>query len=299
MPEGRLPIGGHEHCEDGGVPTPPYTVVIFTSTRTESDQGYAVMSDRMAALATEQPGYLGIESVREGTRGITLSYWADEASAAAWKQVGEHLIAQERGRTVWYADYRVEVATVTRAYGKAGVRAERPGDEDAIRSVVAAAFAGAEHSAPSVEPDPGSDPVPGEATLVTWLRADPGWIAALSLVAEIGGEVVGHMVCTRGYAGDLPALGLGPLSVAPAYQRHGIGAALVEAVLAAARERGESLVALLGDPAYYSRFGFRPAGELGVAAPDPQWGDYFQALTLGDDAPQGAFRYAAPFDRLA
>lgn len=175
------------------------------------------------------------------------------------------------------------------------IRAERPGDEPAIRAVAAAAFAGAEHSAPSVE----SDGAPGEATLVTWLRADPGWIAALSLVAEMGGEVVGHVVCTRGYAGDLPALGLGPLSVAPAYQRHGIGAALVEAVLAAARREGESLVALLGDPAYYSRFGFRPAVELGVAAPDPRWGDYFQALALGADAPQGAFRYAAPFDRLA
>lgn len=100
-------------------PQPPYTAVIFTSTRTEGDHGYAVMAARMEALAAEQPGHLGIESAREGSFGITVSYWTDEASAAAWKQVHEHAVAQERGRTTWYADYRVQVATVTRAYGPA------------------------------------------------------------------------------------------------------------------------------------------------------------------------------------
>ena len=98
-------------------PVPPYTAVIFTSTRTEGDQGYAVMSARMDALAAEQPGYLGIESAREGAFGITVSYWVDEHAAAAWKQVHEHAVAQQRGRETWYADYRVHVATVTRAYG--------------------------------------------------------------------------------------------------------------------------------------------------------------------------------------
>jgi heme-degrading monooxygenase HmoA len=100
-------------------PEPPYTAVIFTSTRTEGDQGYAVMGARMQALAKEQPGYLGYESAREGTFGITVSYWVDDAAAAAWKQVQEHTIAQQRGRSTWYADYRVHVATVTRAYGSA------------------------------------------------------------------------------------------------------------------------------------------------------------------------------------
>jgi heme-degrading monooxygenase HmoA len=99
-------------------PDPPYTAVIFTSLRTEGDQGYAAMAARMDRLAAEQPGYLGIESARDaGGLGITVSYWADDAAAAAWKQVAEHLVAQERGREVWYADYRVRVATVTRAYG--------------------------------------------------------------------------------------------------------------------------------------------------------------------------------------
>jgi heme-degrading monooxygenase HmoA len=101
-------------------PEPPYTAVIFTSTRTTGDNGYARMLQRMEALAAEQPGYLGIESVKEGPSGITVSYWRDEAAATAWKQVAEHLVAQERGKQVWYVDYRVRVATVARDYGEPG-----------------------------------------------------------------------------------------------------------------------------------------------------------------------------------
>ena len=104
----------------GSPPEPPYTAVIFTSTRTEGDQGYAAMAARMEALAKEQPGYLGFESAREGAFGITVSYWVDDAAAAEWKQVHEHLVAQDRGRSTWYADYRVHLATVTRAYGPPG-----------------------------------------------------------------------------------------------------------------------------------------------------------------------------------
>ena len=100
-------------------PEPPYTAVIFTSTRTSGDNGYARMLQRMEALAVEQQGYLGIESVKEGLSGITVSYWRDESDAAAWKHVADHLVAQERGRRVWYDDYRVRVAVVTRHYGRA------------------------------------------------------------------------------------------------------------------------------------------------------------------------------------
>lgn len=102
-------------------PEPPYTAVIFTSLRTETDNGYAHMAERMDRLAAQQPGFLGVESARDGL-GITVSYWADDAAAAAWKQVAEHLIAQDRGREVWYADYQVRVATVTRSYGPDGPR---------------------------------------------------------------------------------------------------------------------------------------------------------------------------------
>jgi heme-degrading monooxygenase HmoA len=102
-------------------PQPPYTAVIFTSLRTEGENGYGRMSARMEALAEKQPGFLGMESARDGL-GITVSYWRDEAAARAWKEVAEHLIAQRRGREVWYADYQVRVATVTRSYGPEGAR---------------------------------------------------------------------------------------------------------------------------------------------------------------------------------
>ena len=99
-------------------PEPPYTAVIFTSTRTDGDNGYDAMAARMGALAQEQPGYLGIENARD-TVGITVSYWRNEESARAWKQVAAHIVAQERGREVWYRDYRVRIATVMREYGHA------------------------------------------------------------------------------------------------------------------------------------------------------------------------------------
>jgi len=93
--------------------------VIFTSRRRETDAGgYADMAEAMSALAEQQPGYLGVESVRDPVSrlGITVSYWADDASARAWKDVAAHRVAQQRGRDEWYADYSVVVAQVTRAY---------------------------------------------------------------------------------------------------------------------------------------------------------------------------------------
>ena len=99
-------------------PEPPYTAVIFTSSRNPGDHGYERMSARMDLRAREQPGYLGHESAHEPAMGITVSYWVDHDAAAAWKQMAEHLVAQERGRSTWYADYTVRVATVEREYRK-------------------------------------------------------------------------------------------------------------------------------------------------------------------------------------
>lgn len=99
-------------------PEPPYTAVIFTAQRTDGDQGYAAMAARMEELAADQPGYLGFESARGSDGlGLAVSYWVDEAGARAWKQVAEHLNAQRRGATDWYAEYHVRIATVTRSYG--------------------------------------------------------------------------------------------------------------------------------------------------------------------------------------
>ena len=98
-------------------PDPPYVAVIFTSERSSDLEGYADMAARMAALASEQPGYLGFESVDDDTGSISVSYWRTEADGAAWKQVAEHAAAQRMGWERWYADYEVRVATVTRQYG--------------------------------------------------------------------------------------------------------------------------------------------------------------------------------------
>ena len=91
--------------------------VIFSSTRALGhDREYAPWR-LMEHLASRQPGYLGIDSVRDGTgKGITVSYWADEDSARAWKAVAEHVEAQEQGRSRWYAQYQVVVAEVIREY---------------------------------------------------------------------------------------------------------------------------------------------------------------------------------------
>lgn len=100
-------------------PEPPYYAVIFTSLRTEGDRGYADMAQRMAELAAQQPGYLGMESARGSDGlGITISYWRDEASIRAWKRDEAHQQAQQGGQKTWYADYQVRVAKVERAYGK-------------------------------------------------------------------------------------------------------------------------------------------------------------------------------------
>ncbi|PSL58332.1 putative acetyltransferase [Saccharothrix carnea] len=165
------------------------------------------------------------------------------------------------------------------------IRRENAADVQAIHDVTEAAFAAR----------PG-----GEARLVGELRADPGWIPALSLVAELDGATVGHVVCTRGSVGDFPALGLGPLSVLPSHQRSGVGKALMHAVLGAADALDEPLVILLGDPAYYSRFGFVPASTYDITPPDPTWTPYFQARTLTTYTPAltGPFTYATPFTTL-
>ena len=97
-------------------PQPPYYAVIFTSIRTGVDSGYEEVAQRMVELAAEQPGFLGVESAREEV-GITVSYWRDPDSIAAWKRHAEHQIAQERGKQDWYSAYKTRICKVEREYG--------------------------------------------------------------------------------------------------------------------------------------------------------------------------------------
>jgi predicted N-acetyltransferase YhbS len=171
------------------------------------------------------------------------------------------------------------------------IRREEAADTGAIASITAAAFA---------RPGQRSGEEPPEVRLVEELRAGPAWIPALSLVAVTqGGEVVGHVLCTRGHVDQAPVLGLGPLSVRPDQQRRGVGSALMHAVIGAADALGEPLIALLGDPGYYVRFGFRLAQEYQVTPPQPQWREHFQVRTLAGYQPsvRGEFAYPEPFDR--
>jgi heme-degrading monooxygenase HmoA len=99
-------------CDRGGKDC---IAVIFSSVRTPGDGGYDAMSLRMEELARLQPGFLGMESVRDaGGCGITISYWEDEESIARWKRDAEHAVAQELGRSRWYESYVLRVCRVLR-----------------------------------------------------------------------------------------------------------------------------------------------------------------------------------------
>lgn len=168
------------------------------------------------------------------------------------------------------------------------IRREHEPDVEAVRAIQAAAFAG----------DTGIEPI--EVGLLDALRVCEGWIPELSLVAEHEGVVVGHNVCTRGYIDDVACVGLGPIGIRPELQKGGIGSALMHAMIGAADALGEPVIALLGSPDYYRRFGFVASTSIGIAPPEEVWGDFFQALPLSAWTPgmTGKFRYAAPFEEL-
>jgi putative acetyltransferase len=127
------------------------------------------------------------------------------------------------------------------------IRPEEPGDRGAALEVERLAF--------------GSDEEP---TIVEAVREEEG---SFALVAEDDAAVVGHVQFSRAWIGGSPVLALGPVGVRPDRQRRGIGSALIRAGLGEARARGEAAVILLGDPAFYPRFGFEPGSALGLSNP--------------------------------
>jgi putative acetyltransferase len=158
------------------------------------------------------------------------------------------------------------------------IRAERAGDQQAVHQLTEDAFG---------QPD--------EARLIGMLRADGD--VALSLLAEEGGDLVGHVLFSPMTA-PVPVLGLAPLSVASHCRRQGIGGLLVRQGLERARDTGWHAVFVLGDPDYYTRFGFTTEAAEGFA--NPYAGPHFMALELHPGALLTPFAvaYAAAFSRL-
>jgi heme-degrading monooxygenase HmoA len=109
-------IKGVSMSSIANTPKPPYYAVIFTSHRTEGDNGYGEMAAKMVELASRQPGFLGTESAREDV-GITVSYWTDLDSIRKWKTNIEHQKAQKLGREKWYSSYKTRISKVERDSG--------------------------------------------------------------------------------------------------------------------------------------------------------------------------------------
>jgi putative acetyltransferase len=170
------------------------------------------------------------------------------------------------------------------------IRVERDDDHPAVGEVVEAAFRS-----------------PAEARLVEAIRASEFFIPELSLVAERGGRVVGHVMISFAEVDDgehrCPIAMLSPLAVDPDEQRHGVGTALVRAVTARAAARGEPVVVLEGSPAFYGRLGFEPAARHGLSLPLPSWAppEAAQVLPLAPDrrVPSGQVVYPPAFDTVS
>lgn len=169
------------------------------------------------------------------------------------------------------------------------IRPARAEDAGAIDAVIRAAFTGSGHG------------YQGEAELVRMLEADGD--ALVSLVAEAGGAVAGHVLFSRmdveADGAALSAAGLAPVSVAPERQGRGIGAALIRAGLDALRAQGAAISFVLGNEAYYPRFGYSP--DLAARFASPFAGPHFMAMMLDSDAPWplgGRADYAPAFGRV-
>lgn len=164
------------------------------------------------------------------------------------------------------------------------VRETTAADHEAVDRVLTDAFGG-----------------PAEARLVELLRDSDAYVADLELVAEVDGEVVGHILFTRVRVGEAAALALAPMAVAPSHQRKGVGTALARVGLERAAGRPEAAVIVVGHPEYYPRLGFVPARPFGIEPPWPGIpDDAFLVLPLPGytDACRGVVVYPPAFDSV-
>ena len=160
------------------------------------------------------------------------------------------------------------------------VRSEAPGDVPAIAAVTIAAFRNAAHSSHT------------EQYIVRALRS-AGQLC-VSLVAELPGEIIGHVAVSPVSLSDgaVGWFGLGPISVIPRLQNRGVGTRLMRSALQVLRERGAAGCVLLGEPKFYQRFGFRAEPDIRLADVPP---DHFLAMSFGPTLPKGTVSYHAGF----
>lgn len=160
------------------------------------------------------------------------------------------------------------------------IRTESQADSEAIRTLIEAAFAGQTHASGT------------EARIVDALRQ--AGALTLSLVADIDGRLAGQVALSPVTTGDGAQgwYGLGPLAVAPQDQGHGVGSALIRAALVELRAAGANGCVVLGEPAYYTRFGFARDHALSYS---PAPAEYFLALAFNDRAAHGEVAYHPAF----
>lgn len=165
------------------------------------------------------------------------------------------------------------------------IRQEKPEDYEEVYELVREAFASAEHADGN------------EQDLVEALRKGDAFIPELSLVAEEGGRLAGHILFTKAQVGEAEVLALAPLSVRPAFQRQGVGTALIEEGHRIARKIGYAYSIVLGSEEYYPRLGYREAAGFGVEVPEGIPSANFMAIQLLEGAPAlgGPVIYAEEF----
>lgn len=165
------------------------------------------------------------------------------------------------------------------------IRKEESKDYEIIYSVVKAAFDSAEHSDGN------------EHDLVNALRKGEAFIPELSLIAEMDGKIVGHIMFTRAEVGDAAVLALAPLSVLPEYQRKRIGVSLIKEGHRIADKLGYEYSIVLGSETYYPRAGYVPADSFGIKPPFDVPKENFMACKIKEDASDicGVIKYAKEF----
>lgn len=167
------------------------------------------------------------------------------------------------------------------------VRRHRADDYEAIRHIYTAAFARPE--------TPATVPLEVGIFEALWEAGDVIHDLSFTALEDVG--AVGHVTASRATVATDSVVAVGPIGVLPEHQGLGVGSALMDALLTAADAAEVPMIVLLGSPQYYSRFGFRPAQDLGVIPPEPGWGEAFQArpLTAYTPAVAGPFQYASAF----